>query len=203
MRRSPVTLRGSRIRLRPLSTRDAESLEVILRDPRATRFLPPQVRRETGRAFVARVLRQVARGDGDAFAILKDPGEKVVGQIRFFNTLPEERRAEVGYWLDRRHWGQGLATEALQTLVRWGFEVRGLHRVEATVMAGNLASRRVLEKAGFRWEGRRRSAALSSGRWRDEWLFGRLSDDRPRARRTRGPTGKGAHRKGRAPRPAR
>lgn len=71
--------------------------------------------------------------------------------------------AEVGYWLGRSVWGQGIASAALTALTQYGFERLLLVRLYACVFAGNSASVRVLEKCGFQYEGTRRKAAFKNG----------------------------------------
>jgi len=85
--------------------------------------------------------------------------------------------AEVGYWIGREHRGQGYATEAVNLLVRTGFSRLGLHRIEARIFPGNLASRRLAKRCGFRYEGRLRDEVKKNGRWRSTLLYSRLSSD--------------------------
>ena len=121
-----------------------------------------------------RVLVERKRYGGPAYAILPVGLAEVVGQIRFVDWSRYERKAEVGYWLRRRFWGRGFGTDALRLVCRLGFDKMSLHRIEATVVSGNLRSRRLLEKVGFRLEGQSRRSGRSSGRWVDEWTFGLL-----------------------------
>lgn len=60
---------------------------------------------------------------------------------------------EIGYWLSVLYWGQGYATEAVQTLIDQGFSDLGTEAVEGGARPTNAASRRVLEKCGFQWTG--------------------------------------------------
>jgi [ribosomal protein S5]-alanine N-acetyltransferase len=88
--------------------------------------------------------------------------------------------AECGYWLGRRFWGNGLATEALRLILPYAFEERRLRRVEAYVFATNPASARILEKCGFKREGVLREAVSDrEGAVLDAWLFARLRRDPP------------------------
>ncbi|MCI4352567.1 MAG: GNAT family N-acetyltransferase [Thermoplasmata archaeon] len=175
---SPFTaidrLRGRLVALRSLRVTDASALDTLLRDGRVTRLLPPRVRRETGRQFVTRVLREQRRGEGVSFAVLPLGSDEVIGQIRLINWSRSERTAEVGYWFRRKYWGRGFATDALRLTCRFGFRHLSLHRIEAIVVVGNVGSRRVLEHVGFRLEGRSRRAARLAVRWADEWRFGLL-----------------------------
>lgn len=82
--------------------------------------------------------------------------------------------AELGYWLGRQHWGQGRMTRIVAAYLDWAVPALGLSRVEATVLDGNAASARVLEKNGFAHEGVRRGALRKQQRLRDLLLFGRV-----------------------------
>ena len=85
---------------------------------------------------------------------------------------------EVWYKLLPTHWGQGLATEALTELLRFGFNERHLHRIEAGCAVDNSASIRVLEKVGMRREGRKRQNLPIRGQWVDTYFFAILDSDR-------------------------
>ena len=80
--------------------------------------------------------------------------------------------AELGYWLGEPFWGQGIMTRAAQALVEWGFTELGLSRIFSSAVAWNPASSRVLEKAGFAYEGRRLSSFTKEGMLTDELLYG-------------------------------
>jgi [ribosomal protein S5]-alanine N-acetyltransferase len=80
---------------------------------------------------------------------LKDGG-KVIGMIEIrINGF----KADVGYVLSRRHWGKGVATEALRKLVDWALRQESIYRVWALCDVDNVASARVLEKVGMQREG--------------------------------------------------
>jgi RimJ/RimL family protein N-acetyltransferase len=79
--------------------------------------------------------------------------------------------AELGYWLGAAYWGRGLATRAVSAVTRWGIDELRLTRVFATPFAENLASCRVLEKAGFVREGVMRRSAVDDGRLLDQVMY--------------------------------
>jgi RimJ/RimL family protein N-acetyltransferase len=87
------------------------------------------------------------------------------------------RAAEVGYWLGPEHWGRGLASAVVETLVPYAFGVLGMQRVQAGVFGWNGASARVLEKNGFLLEGRLREAVYKDGATTDLLLYGLVFDD--------------------------
>lgn len=85
--------------------------------------------------------------------------------------------AELGYWLAEPYWSRGIATEAVRAIVAHGFEQRPLRRIEAFVFENNPASARVLEKAGFRYEGRMRQNVIKDGEVLDSLIYARLRDE--------------------------
>ena len=87
--------------------------------------------------------------------------------------------AAVGYWVDGAVAGRGVLPTALALLVDHCFDVVGLHRVEANIRPENLASRRVVEKLGFREEGLHRRYLFIDGDWRDHLSFAVTREDVP------------------------
>lgn len=84
---------------------------------------------------------------------------------------------QIGYWLGEPHWGQGIATDAVRGFSDWAFEhFAHLVRLEAEVFEGNDGSVRVLEKAGFAFEGRQRMAIEKMGDVRDLLVFVRFRE---------------------------
>ena len=122
-----------------------------------------------------------------AFARNADPetefaitvGGLAVGAIGVTLGKDVERcSAEVGYWIGEPYWGRGIATRALAGLTRLVFETHDLERLYAVPFASNTASCRVLEKAGYRLEGRMRRSAIKDGTVRDQCLYAVLRWDR-------------------------
>lgn len=88
------------------------------------------------------------------------------------------RIAELGYWLAESHWGRGIATHAVSCFCREAFVAFDLIRIYARVFETNPASARVLEKAGFRRDGRLRMSVVKNGRVLDEWLYSLSAPER-------------------------
>ena len=104
------------------------------------------------------------------FAMAVD--DQAVGSIGFVPQQDVERvSAEIGYWLGESYWGRGIATEALRTLTRYAIERHGLSRLFALPFASNLASCRVLEKAGYRLEARLHRSAIKNGEIVDQCQY--------------------------------
>jgi ribosomal-protein-alanine N-acetyltransferase len=125
--------------------------------------------------MVHRELKKVARaGTAMPFAVcLRTNGvERLVGQVTLGNIV---RRAfcsaYAGYWVDARVAGRGVIPTALALSVDHAFNSGGLHRIEVNIRPENTASRRVVEKLGFRDEGLRRAYLHIDGAWRDHRTF--------------------------------
>ena len=115
-----------------------------------------------------------------AYAMQQEPemifaiasADEVIGCI---GMLPQgdvaRLSAEVGYWLGEPFWNLGITTGALKTLTEYAFSELGLVRLYATVMEWNPASARVLEKAGYQYEGLLRKSAFKDGQIIDQWLY--------------------------------
>ena len=87
----------------------------------------------------------------------------------------ERCSAEVGYWLGEPYWGRGIMSRALAAFTRFAFTAYDLERLYAVPYASNAASCRVLQKAGYRLEGRMRRSAIKDGKVQDQFLYAILA----------------------------
>jgi ribosomal-protein-alanine N-acetyltransferase len=132
--------------------------------------------------MVHRELRRVARlGVAMPFAVcLRDPSgrDRLVGQITLGNIV---RRAfcsaYAGYWVDSRVAGRGVIPTALALVVDHAFSDGGLHRIEVNIRPENKASRRVVEKLGFREEAYHARYLHIDGAWRDHVGYAITTED--------------------------
>jgi len=134
---------------------------------------PHPYRASDARAFIRDCLEQDPE---TRFAIAVD-GEAVGGIGFALNADVERISAEIGYWLSERYWGRGIATEALRAVTRYAMEAHDLTRLYAVPFAGNRASTRVLEKAGYVLEGRMRRSAVKDGKVLDQLLYAFVAPD--------------------------
>ncbi|HEX5335062.1 MAG TPA: GNAT family protein, partial [Propionicimonas sp.] len=128
------------------------------------------------REAVAQSLTSAASGLMEPFVIIDDDGE-VAGRINLNNIVRGPfQSASMGYWLDQRATGRGLATMAAGELVDLAFGELGLHRVEAGTLPHNLASQAVLLRNGFEQFGYAPRYLAIAGVYSDHLLFQRLAD---------------------------
>jgi ribosomal-protein-alanine N-acetyltransferase len=167
-----------RLRLRPFCPADAESVVRLAghREIAATTLtIPHPYSQQDAQTWIGAHAAEAEAGRAWTFAITLRSGE-LVGAIGL-HVVPAHRRAEVGYWIGVDRWGQGFASEALRAMLDFGFSTLGLNRIEAHVFPGNPASRRVLEKLGFRFEGLLRQHVVKDGVPLDGLFYARLSSD--------------------------
>jgi ribosomal-protein-alanine N-acetyltransferase len=175
-----ATLRTARLALRPFAADDAPVVQRLLGDRAVveqTLTLPHPYPEGAAAEFIGRHAEWIAAGKHLVWAITMD--SVIVGAMGL-QVVAAHRRAEVGYWIARAQWGQGIATEALRAVLAYGFDVIGLHRIEAQHFKENPASGAVMRKAGMRHEGRLRGVVFRDGVPRDNELYAILrSDPRP------------------------
>ncbi|MEF2967180.1 GNAT family protein [Paenibacillus sp. M1] len=111
---------------------------------------------------------------GFRWAITAKPGNKVIGTCGYHNWSKEHYKAEIGYELNPEYWRQGVMTEVLQEIMRFGFEDLGLNRVEAYIDPDNIRSRFLLEKTGFHEEGYLKQNFYEKGQFVDSVIFALL-----------------------------
>ncbi|MCD4671510.1 MAG: GNAT family N-acetyltransferase [Anaerolineaceae bacterium] len=152
--RPPERMDTDRLWLRPVVVGDAETIyETYAHDLEVTRFatwVPHASVVETQRYLQA---CETGWREGTAFpwALIRKADDRLIGSAEL---RIDQYKAEIGYLIARPLWGKGYATEAARVLVDWAYAHPDIYRVWATCDAGNLASARVLEKAGLVFEGR-------------------------------------------------
>jgi len=117
-------------------------------------------------------------GKEGCFAIRTASDGKLIGCISADTLEPgSTHKAEIGYWLAKPFWGRGIMTDAVRAYVHYAFHELNLTRLTARTFDFNLASARVLEKNGFKLEGRLRKHLLKDGKLIDARFYGRLKED--------------------------
>ena len=121
----------------------------------------------------------IARAGGQApqtdFAIVVE-GEAAGGIGFILQEDVSRRSAEIGYWLGDAYWGRGIATDAVRAVSGHIFANFDVCRIYATVFESNPASRRVLEKARYTYEGRLRRAVTKNGETLDALMYALITD---------------------------
>lgn len=136
----------------------------------------------TRRAFTNRVYwanRSIAGGTAIPVFLFRRADEMLLGAITLDNIRRGPSQAgTLGYWIGEPHARQGFMAEAIEAMVHHAFERLDLSRVEAACLPENVASRGLLERSGFKYEGVAQSYLQINGRWRTHVLYAALRSDR-------------------------
>lgn len=167
-----LLLETSRLILRPFEDRDAQPFSDYRSDPEVARLQGWEAPYSLAQAaqFISEMKSTRPGTPGDWYQLamqLKSSGE-LIGDCAFQILAFDSRQAEIGVTLSRRFQGQGYALEGLTRLLEYLFAELNLHRVRANVDPQNQSSIRLLERLGFRHEGRWIESWFLKGAWCDE-----------------------------------
>jgi [ribosomal protein S5]-alanine N-acetyltransferase len=172
-------LETPRLRLRRLSMDDLDDVYAYTCDPEVAQHIrrPAHANRAEAEAYLAGIVEKHRRGQVAPWGIEHRGDGRVIGTCGFFYWEPLDSRAEIYYALARPSWGQGYMTEAAQAVVAFGFERMVLERLSISCWAENLASARVIEKLGCRFEGLLRHYIYCKGAFRDCRMYSLLREE--------------------------
>ena len=134
------------------------------------------------KAFTNRIYwanRSTSQGTALQLLLIRREDAALLGAITLDNIRRGPSQAgTLGYWMGQAHARQGYMREAILSVVHHAFTVMDLSRIEAACLPENAASRGVLEKCGFKYEGVAQSYLQIAGRWRNHVLYANLRSDR-------------------------
>ena len=158
-------------KLRPWSPADLDSLMKYANNWNIAQFLtdafPHPYTRESGEAFI----KMATQDDPIHIFAIEVDGEAVGGIGIHPQSDIYRKNVELGYWLAEPFWGRGIVTEAVKEVVDFAFKTYDIIRVFARPFGTNLASQRVLEKAGFTLEARLEKTLFKNGEYLDELIY--------------------------------
>lgn len=148
-----LTTESGRFVLRPFTQNDAPAIYEAMSDPRiaATTTIAHPYPDGAAERWITSQGASAEVGTHITWAIATAEDDRAIGAITIHVT-PRHRRGELGYWLATPWWSKGIMSEATQTVVAYGFEALGLHRIQARCLPNNVGSARVMEKAGMTFE---------------------------------------------------
>ena len=137
--------------------------------------LPYPYTEQDGKEFISAML---SANENDTFAFAITVNGKAIGSIGAFRQANiHNKTAELGYYIAEDYWGKGIMTEAVKQLCDYVFSHTDIIRIYAEPFAYNIGSCRVLEKAGFQYEGTLRSNALKNGNVLDMKMYSKLKTE--------------------------
>jgi [ribosomal protein S5]-alanine N-acetyltransferase len=184
-RRKQVTIETDRMTLR--LPKAADHAEWVRLRQASAGFLKPweptwsrdHLSRKSFSTRVYAAQRSVLSGAGLPLFLIRRTDRRLLGAITLDNIQRGPSQAgTLGYWIGQEFARQGFMREAVEAVVHYAFQELELSRIQAGCLPENMASRGVLEKTGFKYEGVAQSYLQIAGRWRTHVLYANLRNDR-------------------------
>lgn len=178
------TLESKHLILRKLSEADAVDMFEYASDPDVSLHTTwePHKSIQDSFDFIHMILEKYEKNELTDWGIIDKVSGKFIGTSGFVYVHPTHSRAEIGYALSKKYWGKGLMTEAVQEIIRYGFNVLGLNRIEARAEIQNIGSWRVMENVNMHFEGILREHLFAKGAYHDVKMYAILKSDYERKR---------------------
>jgi ribosomal-protein-alanine N-acetyltransferase len=167
-----------RLRLRQFRDEDVDAMHACFANPEAMRFWNHSA--HTKRIETERAVRRFVDCTPSYYrfwAVADAKTDRCIGLVSYHDGHIRIKRAAIGYIIDPAHQRKGIGTEAVSAMLDFCFGELGLHRMQALIQPDNIASRKLVEKLGFSYEGLLRDNLRVDEDWRDEMLFARLNTD--------------------------
>lgn len=174
------TLTTDRLRLRPFTMADTESIFEIFSSMAVVRYWdsPAWTDKAQAHNFIEKSLQIERNQSGFRMAVDDIASDRLIGQCSIFAWNRDYKTAKLGYCFCESFWGQGIATEAVTAVLAWAFDHLDINRVQAETDTRNDASGRVLLKQGFVHEGTLREDCIVSGEVSNTHVYGLLRRER-------------------------
>jgi ribosomal-protein-alanine N-acetyltransferase len=169
-------IKTERLLLRRIINDDVNEVFELRSNPETMKYIPRPLVQTTEDAMehIAMIEDKIITNVGINWGITLKDSSKLLGIIGYYRMQPENYRAEIGYILLPEFHGKGIITEAVNKLIRYGFDNLELHSIEAVIDPENFASEKVLQKCGFVKEAHFKEAEFYNGRFLDKVIYSLL-----------------------------
>ncbi len=176
-------LTTDRLQLRQFQPEDAKAFFKLKSNQQIMDFYGDKTHTslEETRTLIQEIRDLYTRHESIFWGITLKGEDAIIGSCAFISFGPDLHYAEIGYELNQEYWRQGIVAEALAVILTYGFTELGLHRIEAAMDQRNEASRNLLLKLGFTYEGNLRQRFFFRDQFLDAHYFGLLKHEWPRS----------------------
>lgn len=173
-------LETKRLVLREITKEDAAAIYVNFSNPKVTQYYGQEtlMHMEQAEQLVDFFTTSFKDKRGIRWGIERREVKGLIGTIGFNAWVPKHKRAEIGYEISEEHWRKGYTSEALHSVLSYGFDELNLTRIGAVVFKDNEASKQLLKKFGFEKEGILRDYMFQNGVPNDTYVYSKLKRDR-------------------------
>jgi len=174
-----LRIEGKQVNLRKLKKSDAQSIYQNAKDFEIARYttVPHPYTLNDASDFIRRTHQKMRKKTDYELGIELKENKKIIGMISLTKINYDNKNAEIGYWLGKKYWGRKIMKEAIRLILNFGFGELKLVRIYARVMHPNIASAKLLEKSGFKYEGRMRKTIFRRGKWFDDLIYSLLREE--------------------------
>ncbi|MDJ0515958.1 MAG: GNAT family protein [Trichodesmium sp. MO_231.B1] len=173
------TIETERILLRKMSLKDAKDMFEYAQDSQVSKYTGWYTHNsiQDTKLFLQYTINNYKNNEVSNWGIVHKAEQKLIGTAGFIDWNLEDARAEIGYTLSRKYWGKGYMTEVVNAIIYFGFRTMILNRIEARCVIENIASARVMEKVGMKYEGILRECMFIKGKYRDLKIYSILKEE--------------------------
>lgn len=174
-----IHINGERVVIRELNKNDAWSLFRNAKNKEVARYItiPHPYKIQDAISFIKKSRQKPRKGLSYELGIELRLINQIIGIISLMEIDYKNRNAEIGYWIGKEFWGQGLVREGIELMLQFGFNNLKLKRIWAKVVHPNKKSITPLKKIGFKYEGRLRKNTFRNGGWMDDLRFALLKEE--------------------------
>lgn len=175
-----ITLSTNRLVIRDLNFDDLNFIHLLHSTPEVQEYATLDIPESIGESieYLRNYIEQQNHNPRKEYGFCVSlVNQEPIGLIGLSNSLTKFKNAELWFKLHPNYWGKGYVTEAVLSILKFGFEKLLLHRIEAGVATENIASIKVLEKIGMQKEGMRRKILPIRGEWKDNFHYAILDED--------------------------
>ncbi|WP_316634609.1 GNAT family N-acetyltransferase [uncultured Flavobacterium sp.] len=171
------TIETERLLLRRVTNDDVNEVFELRSNPETMKYIPRPLVKNTEDALelIDSIEDKIVTNIGINWGITLKDNPKLLGIIGYYRMQPENYRAEIGYILLPEFQGKGIISEAVNQLIKYGFEDLKLHSIEAIIDPENFGSERVLQKCGFVKEAHLKEVVFYEGRFLDSVIYSLLN----------------------------
>jgi ribosomal-protein-alanine N-acetyltransferase len=172
-------LQTERLTLRKIAMADAADLFQLRSNKEVMQYLARPIAKaiEDAEELIAVLNSNIELSETITWGICEKNHSNIIGTIGYYRVDRNNYRGEIGYLLGVQYWNKGLISEAIKTIVNYGFNTLQFHSIKACVSPFNIASQKVLLKNGFQLEGHYREDCYFEGKFLDTLVYGRLAND--------------------------
>ncbi|MBT6774081.1 GNAT family N-acetyltransferase [Candidatus Woesearchaeota archaeon] len=171
---------GKTIKIRTPKLSDADNIYNNIKDKEIAKWtlrIPHPYPKDGAKKFIRRCHLKSKNKKGYFFVITNLENNNAIGGISLNEIDLKHKNAVLGYWLGKKHWGQGIMSEAVDLILKFGFKELKLHRISSDAFEPNIASQKVLKKNGFKVEGLLRETHFKHNKWQNQVAMSILKSD--------------------------